>query len=327
MPSVGTTIAIGAAACAISVVATPLMARLATRLRWTDRPGPLKPQSSATPYLGGLAVALGVAIGVGVYRPMLLVPILMALIIGTIDDVRPLSPLTRLIAEVITAGVVAAVISTRFPTGLSFVLVILSTIVLTNGFNLIDGMDALCGSVTLVCAIGFAIVLTDDSRFIAVALAGAIAGFLVFNRPPARIYLGDGGSYLIGTCVAILLALCWGPTRGLPTGLASLLLVALPAAELALAVIRRVRSGTSLLDGDRDHPYDQLVRRGWTERAVVLSYGAAALVLAAGAVIASRRGTSFALVVLAVCAFLLVMVGVQQGFMSPGYQQRDERQG
>jgi UDP-GlcNAc:undecaprenyl-phosphate GlcNAc-1-phosphate transferase len=327
MPSVGTTVAIGAAACAISIAATPLMARMATRLRWTDRPGPLKPQSSATPYLGGLAVAFGVALGVGFYRPLLLVPVLMALLVGTIDDLRPLSPLTRLIAEVITAGVVAAVISTRFPTGLSFVLVIVSTIVLTNGFNLIDGMDALCGSVTLVCAIGFAIVLTDNGRFIAVALAGAIAGFLVFNRPPARIYLGDGGSYLIGTCVAILLALCWGPTQGVPTGLASLLLVALPAAELALAVIRRVRSGTSLLTGDRDHPYDQLVRRGWNQRTVVLSYGAAALVLATAAVLASRRGTSFALLVVAVCGILLVAVGVQQGFMSPGFQQRDERQG
>ena len=327
MPSVGSTVAIGVAACVIALVATPLMARLAIRLRWTDQPGPLKPQSSETPYLGGLAVALGVALGVGVYRPVLLVPILMALIIGTVDDVRPLSALARLVAEVVTAGVVAALISTRFPTGLSFVLVIVSTIVLTNGFNLIDGMDALCGSVTLVCAIGFAIVLTDEGRFIAVALAGAIAGFLVFNRPPARIYLGDGGSYLIGTCVAILLALCWGPSRGLPTGLASLLLVAMPAAELGLAIVRRVRSGTSLLTGDRDHPYDQLVRRGWTQQAAVLSYGAAALVLAAGAVIASRRGTSFALVVLAVCGFLLVVVGVQQGFMSPGLQQRDERQG
>jgi UDP-GlcNAc:undecaprenyl-phosphate/decaprenyl-phosphate GlcNAc-1-phosphate transferase len=327
MPSVGATVAIGVAACAISVVATPLMARLATRLRWTDRPGPLKPQSSATPYLGGLAVAFGVALGVGIDRPLLFVPILMALIIGTIDDVRPLSPLARLIAEVITAGVVAAVITTRFPTGLSFLLVIVSTIVLVNGFNLIDGMDALCGSVTLVCAIGFAIVLTDDGRFIAVALAGAIAGFLVFNRPPARIYLGDGGSYLIGTCVAILLALCWGPTQRVPIGLASLLLVALPAAELALAVIRRVRAGTSLLTGDRDHPYDQLVRRGWNQRTVVLSYGSTALVLAAAAVIASRRGTSFALVVVAVCGFLLLVVGIQQGFMSPGYQQRDERQG
>ena len=96
-------------------------------------------------------------------------------------------------------GVVAALISTRFPTGLSFVLVIVSTIVLINGFNLIDGLDALCGSVTLICAIGFAIVMADDGRLIAVALAGAIAAFLVFNRPPARIYLGDGGSYLIGT--------------------------------------------------------------------------------------------------------------------------------
>jgi UDP-GlcNAc:undecaprenyl-phosphate GlcNAc-1-phosphate transferase len=327
MPSLDTTVALGVAATAVSLLATPVMARLATRLRWTDRPGPLKPQSSATPYLGGLAVALGVAVGAAAYRPVLLVPLLMALTIGTVDDVRPLSPLTRIAAEVITAGVVAALVSTRFPTGLSFVLVMVSTIVLINGFNLIDGLDALCGSVTLICAIGFAIVMAGDGRLIAVALAGAIAAFLVFNRPPARIYLGDGGSYLIGTTAVILLALCWGPAQKLPTGIASLLLVAMPAAELALAIIRRARAGSSLLEGDRDHPYDQLLRRGWTQRRTVMGYGAVASLLAVAAVVASRVGTAFALVTLAICGTLLIVLGFELGFMSPEYRQGDNRQG
>ena len=297
------------------------MARLATHLQWTDRPGPLKPQSSATPYLGGVAVALGVAVGAAAYRPVLLVPLLMALMIGTVDDIRPLSPLTRIAAEVVTAGVVAALISTRFPSGLSFILVIVATIVLINGFNLIDGLDALCGSVTLVCAIGFAVVMAGNSRFIAVALAGAIAAFLVFNRPPARIYLGDGGSYLIGTSVAILLALSWGPTQGLPTGIASLLLVGMPAAELALAIVRRVRAGSSLLAGDRDHPYDQLLRRGWSKGGTVLAYGAVACLLTVVGVIASRVGTAIALTMLAASALLLIVLGFELGFMSPGYRE------
>jgi UDP-GlcNAc:undecaprenyl-phosphate GlcNAc-1-phosphate transferase len=321
MPSLGTTVAVGAAACAVTLLATPLMARLATRLRWTDRPGPLKPQSAATPYLGGLAVALGVAIGAAAYRPVLLIPLLMALAIGTFDDVRPLSPLTRIAAEVITAGVVAALVSTRFPSGLSFVLVIIATVVLINGFNLIDGMDALCGSTTFVCVIGFAIILTGDSRFIAVALAGAIAAFLVFNRAPARIYLGDGGSYLIGTSVAILLALSWGRGQGLPIGIASLLLVTMPAVELGFAVIRRARAGTSFLAGDRDHPYDQLLRRGWTGTGTVLAYVAIATLLAVAAVVASRTRTAIALALMAGCACLIIVLGFELGFLSPEYRE------
>jgi UDP-GlcNAc:undecaprenyl-phosphate/decaprenyl-phosphate GlcNAc-1-phosphate transferase len=327
MSSLDTTLALGVAATAVSLLATPVMARFATRLRWTDRPGPLKPQSSATPYLGGVAVALGVAVGVATYRPVLLVPLLMALTIGTVDDVRPLSPTTRIAAEVITAGVVAALVSTRFPIGLSLVLVIVSTIVLINGFNLIDGLDALCGSVTLICAIGFAIVMAGDGRLIAVALAGAIAAFLVFNRPPARIYLGDGGSYLIGTTAVILLALGWSHPQKLSTGIASLLLVAMPCAELALAIIRRARAGSSLLAGDRDHPYDQLLRRGWTQMEAVLGYGAVASFLAVAAVVASRLGTAFALVTLAVCGLLLLVLGFELGFMSPEYREGDNRQG
>jgi UDP-GlcNAc:undecaprenyl-phosphate/decaprenyl-phosphate GlcNAc-1-phosphate transferase len=318
MPSLASTVALGVAAFAVSLIATPLMGRLAKRRQWVDSPGPLKPQSSATPYLGGLAVALGVAVGTLAYRPLLLVPLVMALVIGTVDDIRPLPPPLRLAAEVVTAGVLAALVSTRFVDGLSLFLVVLSTIVLINGFNLIDGLDALCGSTTLVCAVGFAIVITGNGRLLAVALAGAVAAFLVFNRPPARIYLGDGGSYLIGTSVAVLLVLCWGPAQELPIGVASLLLVALPACELAFAVVRRGRARTSLLAGDRDHPYDQLIRRGWSQWATVSGYIAVGALLLAAAVLASRVSTAWAVVILAVSAALLVAAGLKAGFLSPG---------
>jgi len=327
MSSVAVAIIIGVAACGVSLVATPLAARLATRLQLVDHPGALKPQSSATPYLGGVAVGLGVVVGVASYRPVLLIPLVMALAIGTADDVRPLPPILRLAAELVTAVVVATTMSTRFPSWISFVLIVLATIVLINGFNLIDGLDALCGSVTLAGAVGFAIIIDSHGRYLAVALAGAIAAFLVFNRAPARIYLGDGGSYLIGTTVAILLALCWSPSAPLHTGIGALALVVLPAAELGFAIIRRWRAGTSLLTGDRDHPYDQLVRRGWTTTQAVAAYATAALVLAALGVAASRVKTPIAVVMVGAGVLILIVVGWQSGFMSPDRRSTDNRQG
>jgi UDP-GlcNAc:undecaprenyl-phosphate/decaprenyl-phosphate GlcNAc-1-phosphate transferase len=327
MGSVGVAATVGAIACAVSLVATPATAWLAVRLHLVDHPGELKPQSASTPYLGGVAVGIGVLVGIITYRPVLLVPLAMALVIGTADDVRPLPPLARLGAELVTALVVAILVATRFSGFLSFLLVVLVTLVLVNGFNLIDGLDALCGSVTFAGAVGFGIVIENHGRYLAVALAGSIAGFLVFNRPPARIYLGDGGSYLIGTTMAILLATCWGPGQNLHTGIGALALVLLPAAELLFAIVRRWRAGTSLLAGDRDHPYDQLVRRGWSKTRAVALYAAVAVALSLAAVVASRSSTSIAIVIVGASALILMVLGFQAGFMATDHRHTDNGQG
>jgi UDP-GlcNAc:undecaprenyl-phosphate/decaprenyl-phosphate GlcNAc-1-phosphate transferase len=316
MPSLTDTLAVGIGAFLVAFVATPLAMRLARRVQLVDQPGPLKPQTSATPYLGGVAVAFGLLVGTLAHRPILLIPLGMALAIGTADDVRPLPPVARLAAEFLTAVVLALVVATRFTGIVSFLLVVLATVVLMNGFNLIDGLDGLCGSVTLASAVGFAVVLSGHGRFLAVALAGAIAAFVVFNRPPARIYLGDGGSYLIGTAIAALLALCWAPGEQLPTGIGALPLVFLPATELVFAVVRRWRAGTSLLAGDRDHPYDQLVRRGWSKAAAVGTYAVAAAILTGLAIVASELKTVPAMVITGVSGLTLIALGFQAGFMS-----------
>ncbi len=319
-----TELAIGAGACLVTLVATPLAARTAKRLQLVDHPGPLKPQSQATPYLGGAAVALGVAVGAAAYRPLTLLPLAVALGVGTADDARPLPPMVRLIAEVLAGVVLALLITTRISSPFGFVLVAIATVVLINGFNLIDGLDALCGAVTFVSAVGFALIVSGHGAYVAVALAGATAAFVVFNRPPARIYLGDGGAYLIGTAVAALLALSWGRAEPLHTGVAALPLVFLPVAELGFAIVRRVRSGASLLVGDRDHPYDQLVRRGWSKERTVLSYVSVGVILLGVALIASTLSTSWAIAMTGASALLLILLGASAGFMSPNASSTDE---
>jgi UDP-GlcNAc:undecaprenyl-phosphate GlcNAc-1-phosphate transferase len=98
------------------------------------------------------------------------------------------------------------------------------------------------------------------------------------------VYLGDGGSYLLGAGLTVLLAESWGPGVALPVGVAALVLVAIPAAEVAFAAIRRLRGRSSLMAGDRGHPYDRLVQRGWPRPAASAAYIVAEVVLAAAAV-------------------------------------------
>jgi UDP-GlcNAc:undecaprenyl-phosphate/decaprenyl-phosphate GlcNAc-1-phosphate transferase len=311
------------ASLAVALVATPLAISVARRTGIMDRPGDLKTQTVPVPYLGGVAVFLGTAVGVLSGRPSVLVPLAAALALGVGDDRFELPAFARLIGEVGIGLVVVVTCPVRFPGLVGGASIVAVTVLLINGVNLLDGLDMLAGGVVAVAAFGFAAVLDGSGRQLAMALGGALVGFLVFNRFPARIYLGDGGSYLLGTASAVLLAETWAPHAPLPAGMAALALVAIPAAEVAFAVVRRLRGRRSLMVGDRGHPYDRLVNRGWPPISVTMAYIVAEALLAVAAVIVVHRSTlAGAVLIDAVGAGLLISAAAAVGAISPDQEAR-----
>ena len=309
------------AALLLTVVATPVAMRLANHAGIVDRPGPLKVHAVAVPYLGGLAVLIGLAAVVAVAHPIVLVPLGLAATIGAVDDARGVPPVVRLIGEIGIGAAAAAVVPVRFAAPFGPIAVVVAVVVLVNATNMLDGLDALASGVALIGAGGFAVVLRGDGRTIALALAGALAGFLWFNRPPARIYLGDAGSYLLGTALALLLATAWSPHRAAAVGIAGIALVALPVIEAGVTIIRRLRARHPLFQGDRGHVYDQLVDRGWTPTQASLGFALAELALAGLAVAAthsSSTATAVAIAAAAIAALLAVLVGA--GFTRPEFR-------
>jgi UDP-N-acetylmuramyl pentapeptide phosphotransferase/UDP-N-acetylglucosamine-1-phosphate transferase len=301
----------------VAVVATPLAMGLARRTGLLDRPGDLKIQTRAVPYLGGLGVAAGLAVAVVPARPALLLPLGLALLLGVVDDARHVDPVVRLAVEVAIGLATAAVLPPRLPGALSVAAVTLLVVLVINGVNMIDGLDALAAGVGLVSAIGFALVLDGDARTVALGLAGALAGFLIFNRPPARVYLGDGGAYLLGATLAALLVMAWAPERDLAISLGALPLVACPIGELAVAVLRRKRSGARLSAGDRSHVYDQLVQRGWSRNRSVAALVLAQAVLVALALVAVNLSPGPAGATVVVGALALLAMVAALGFLTP----------
>ena len=305
------------AAFAVALIATPVAMWLARRTGLLDRPGDLKIQSTPVPYLGGLGVAAGLAVGLVPSRPAMLLPLGLALVIGVVDDARQIRPITRLVAEVVVGLTAAAVVPVRLPGLLAVTVVTLVLIVVVNGVNMLDGLDGLAAGTALLSAVGFAVVLDGGGRTAALALAGSLCAFLVFNRPPAKVYLGDGGAYLVGATLAVLLSLAWSPDRPFGLSIGALLLLVCPVAELGFTLVRRIRSGSGLLAGDRSHIYDQLVDRGWTRNGAVGAYIAAQaglVVIAVGAVqlhavVAAGFAAATALGLLAAVAAL--------GFLTP----------
>ena len=251
-------------AAAVAALTTPIAARVAMHTGVVDRPGPLKVQTRPVPYLGGVAVFAGLAGPVAWAQPILLVPLGLALLLGLADDAADVSPRIRLLGEVVI-GAASAICTPRRPLRCAgSVATVVAVVVLLNAVNLLDGLDALASSVAALGALGFSVVLDGDARTTAMALAGALVGFLVWNRPPARIYLGDAGSYLVGTGLALLLALTFVADDGIATPAGALLFVAVPVADTTIAIVRRRRARRPLFQGDRGHVYDQLVDMGWS---------------------------------------------------------------
>ena len=277
----------------------------------------LKPHARPTPYLGGTAICLGWAAALvlamvrGAVDWHILLPLVLGgvavSIVGLVDDVREISPRLRL-------GLVAVIVAVvLISTGAGFrmvdsilslagvqappVLAVPASIVISvfvvlgacNSANLIDGLDGLCAGVTAVISLGFFLlaahlatwkfsVTGDPARLaLAVALLGATMGFLPLNFNPARIFMGDAGSMLLGYNCGMMIVLFaeHGIFRWV---LGGLMVFALPITDTALTLFRRWRHGRPIFIGDRSHFYDQLVDRGMSVKKVVaISYGLAAL--------------------------------------------------
>jgi UDP-GlcNAc:undecaprenyl-phosphate GlcNAc-1-phosphate transferase len=240
------------------------------------------------PYLGGLAILLGVAVPILLFRPQLweLLALLGALALGGLfDDLRTASVGTKLLMQAAVA-LVAVILGYSWSITNSDVLNGIVTVVwlvgLTNAFNLLDNMDGLSSSVAAFSLIGLSL-LAPAAAPVALPVAGALAAFLLMNFPPARMFMGDAGSMVVGFAVG----LCTVVAANMAEGLHSVALLALPVAvavfDTSMVIISRLIKGRPIQLGGRDHFSHRLRLLGWSPRAIVL---AAALGSALGSVMA-----------------------------------------
>ena len=260
-----------ALAVVLGAVVSPIAGWLGKAVGLVDHPSgeDLKIHGRPTSLTGGVAVLAAAAVSawaVGERQvPGLWLAVLIAFVIGTIDDRSPLVPAVRvtglLLAGIALVFVVPAVRDAGPTWWLAAAALVL---VCANAMNIVDGQDGLAGGLGAISALGLAVMLTDagldGSAMAAVAVSGAMGGFLVWNRPPARIFLGNGGAYGVGT---LLGALGWsvaavGGLRGLVAAGACLGPFAF---EVVFTVLRRAGSRDGLATGDRLHSYDLVAQR------------------------------------------------------------------
>jgi UDP-GlcNAc:undecaprenyl-phosphate GlcNAc-1-phosphate transferase len=284
------------ASCAIASFLTPIMGRIAIRLRVVDNPdAPHKTHQNSVPYLGGVALMVTVCIVVffgtllveldsatiNVLQALLYPAVFMG-IVGLIDDIRNLSPFSRFVIQSIvgilssTYMVLTATIGS--PTGHLILDLTLSTlwiVGITNSINFFDNHDGgASGTVAISSFILFLLAATSSQFYIAslaLVLSGSSVGFLIWNRNPARIYMGDAGSLFLGMLIASLLVRFDPATTNRLAGFAiPILLLAIPIMDTCIAVVSRLSRGISPFTGGQDHLSHRIIRRGISRRNTAL---------------------------------------------------------
>lgn len=282
---------------------TPIMRAIAIRIGAFDTPNiPRKVHKEPVPYLGGVAIALGILIVS--YAAMLysnfslstfalassvLLPALAIAVMGLVDDLRGLDPWPRLLLQILAAIIVSAILISTHTIGtplhnrfLDSAITIFWIVGVCNSINFFDNLDGGAAGTVAVIALFIFIIAYERQQVLvgalAIVTAGATAGFLLWNRAPAKIYMGDAGALFLGIIIAVLTIRLDPEIAPRSKSLAiPFLLMALPVLDTTVAVVSRIRRGVSPFEGGRDHLSHRLIRLGFEreDAAMTLWFAAA----------------------------------------------------
>jgi len=267
---------------------TPVMRRLAIKHEVMDAPNTShKTHKDPVPYLGGVGIILGilaVSFGALIYKHAesknfwlalsVLGPALVLGLIGLWDDIKNLPPLPRFIAQTIAGVFTSAILisssTVGTPTGSQTLDAIVTTIWIVgicNSINFFDNLDGGAAGTIAISSIALTILGINGHQYLvgglAAVTAGATVGFLLWNKSPARIYMGDAGALFLGILIASLTIRLHPSAETQWTSFATpLLLIAVPILDTSVAVLSRLRRKISPFQGGRDHLSHRLVRAG-----------------------------------------------------------------
>jgi UDP-GlcNAc:undecaprenyl-phosphate GlcNAc-1-phosphate transferase len=311
-------------ALALGALLSRLAIAIARRLNFLDRPGERKTQAEPIPLLGGVVIFAALLGGLAVahllasggvegtlLRARWLLAGLWLLILGLVDDRRGLGPLPRLLGQLLALLIFLPELGQWIePRWLGVTLGGFWLLGLINSINFLDNMDGVASSSGLLTALALALLFGGGGEPLLgagmAAFAGAIGGFLLWNRPPARLYMGDSGSTFIGLTLGLFPLVAVGRV-GLSPWLVPLLL-AVPLYDTATVFWIRWREGRRIWVGDRRHSTHRMVDRGAgvPRTMVTLSLWTAAGIAVAMFAQSRQRGESayfFGAIALAVALF------------------------
>jgi UDP-GlcNAc:undecaprenyl-phosphate GlcNAc-1-phosphate transferase len=298
---------------------TPLMRKIALATDVVDKPNTAhKSHKQPVPYLGGVAIIIGiifVAYSTSLVSNFtsntfwlatsVLAPALVLGLIGLWDDMKNLPPLPRFVAQTIaglfTAFILIATDNVGNPTGSEIfdsVITIIWVVGICNSINFFDNLDGGAAGTVAVSSTALAFLALTGDQFLIAALAtvtaGATMGFLIWNKSPARIYMGDAGALFLGVLLATLtLRLNPDSETQLGSYFTPVFLLAVPILDTSVAVISRLKRNISPFQGGQDHLSHRLIRAGLSRRKAAVSLWGLSGLFSVVAIIISRPNQEY----------------------------------
>ena len=316
---------------------TPVMRKVAITNEIYDNPNSAhKTHKEPVPYLGGVAIIIGVVLvsyGVAIadgftgknYLLMtsVLAPAIVLGGIGLWDDMRNLRPAPRLaiqtVAGLFTAWILISQNTVGTPTESTILDALITSIWIVgicNSINFFDNLDGGAAGTVAVTSIALFVLGFQGQQFLIAALsavtAGATIGFLLWNKSPARIYMGDAGALFLGILIATLTIRLQPDTEVMWTSLATpVLLLAVPILDTCVAVLSRIKRGISPLQGGHDHLSHRLVRGGMSRKSAAILLWTLSGFFALCAIAIPRTSQNFEQIIVAIAALVWAVLFIK----------------
>lgn len=323
----------------ITAVATPVAIKVAPKIGAVDVPRDnRRMHKRPVPRFGGAAIYLGVLAAffrLGEWNDQalgLLVGSTCILVLGIADDIRGLSPKVKLGGQVLCAAILYFfTIQIRgmanilpwgpwyiaFPGIIAFLVTVVWIVGITNTINLIDGLDGLAAGITFISCLSVAYTAYVTDRAVTcqliLGLAGATLGFLIWNFYPAKIFMGDAGSMLLGYLLASVSLIGDKPTKGttLFATIIPILILALPIFDTAFAIVRRVANHKPIMQADKGHLHHRIMAMGFGQRRTVLAlYSISAIMGVAGVLWTLHVRLACAVLTLIAGMLIVIFLGI-----------------
>ena len=324
----------------ITYVAIPKVIFFTEKLRLLDEAGIRASHKGSVPIFGGIAIFTGIIFSLLFWADIeniqfILVSILIVFFVGVIDDLLALSPSKKLIGQIISVLILVYLQELQIdnmngvlgiyelPDWISTLFTVFVVIVITNGFNLIDGVNGLAGGIGIIAAFLFgmiALLMPDipaqgDIAIIAFTLMGALLGFLKYNFHPAKIFMGDTGSLVVGMILSVLAinSIRYGlvtDTIKLPNKgpLLAIVILAIPLFDSLRVFIARVIKGRHPLSAGRGHIHHALLNLGLGHKYTSLTLYAFAILIVLFSYFLLELNINISIAILAGVSFILLYI-------------------
>ena len=323
-------------ALVVSYALTPSVKKLAIKIGAVDRPNARKVHTHVIPRLGGLAIYIGFMAAVLFCVPLQheLVGMLLGckgiVAVGIWDDICNIAAKVKLVGQILAAcipiafGIQIEWLTNPFgdiivlPELIAIPVTIFWIIGFTNTVNLIDGLDGLAAGVAFIASISMFLLAYNLNQFlpalVIVSMAGAALGFLQYNFNPAKIFMGDTGSMLLGYTLSVAAVLGLVKTAATVALVVPIIALGLPILDTTFAIIRRKMSGVPIFQPDKGHLHHRLLALGMTQKQAVLIMYFVSMILGIVALfvanVSYKTGIVTVLVVLAVIIYSAKRIGI-----------------